>query len=552
MQTGFDINNMNQTDQNDIDLMNNLNQINNMNPMNDINQINNMNPMNDMNNLNQINNMNPMYDINPMNDINNINNTNPMNNMNPMNDMNQMNNNFSLNFDSSYVSSSLHSLAFLNCIKDWYNQFNLNLVMNNSFSSLTKDFIIFLQNLYSGQKTDSSSILQTANNKSLSLSKKEIQKNPYRFLHRFLEILHIENNNPFDPNFNVNLVYNPSLESMQNHDYMYNLFSTFIQKTLNSIISQCFYNIEKFTHKCQNCPNLYFFRYTPIFQFDVEQFRIYRDQSNIERFGKNLNLDECFQCYSRICQAKCALCGNENGTYEISILSYTKILIIYFKRNNHSYLGDIDFNNNLNLYNNNYCLKACISYCSLPKYFCDVNMNNVWYRYIDDKMIPLNDFNKDIKEYEPQILVYELESNNQNQNLGQEQNEMFNPMNDIQSNDNFMFPQQNQSLFQQQQPQPQQQSLNHPEIKFLIVPKDWDGKDDLTIKIVPQLTLEDTIKKAIDNFFTKLQKPREAIKEFKFNDSIIDVNSNQKLSEFNFSSNSDIIAVKADNFDELN
>ena len=68
---------------------------------------------------------------------------------------------------------------------------------------------------------------------------------------------------------------------------MYNIFGTFFREVLNSDISHNFYNIEKFTHKCQNCPNLYFFRYCIILKFDIEQFRIYRDQYYIKRFGKN-------------------------------------------------------------------------------------------------------------------------------------------------------------------------------------------------------------------------------------------------------------------------
>jgi hypothetical protein len=93
---------------------------------------------------------------------------------------------------------------------------------------------------------------------------------------------------------------------------------------------------------------------------------------------------------------------------------------------------------------------------------------------------------------------------------------------------------------------------NNASIIFLIVPKNWDGTEDSALRIVPQVSLEDTIETAINNFYIKLQKPREAITEFKFNGTIINVKSKQKLKEFGLENNSKIIAVRADNFDALN
>ena len=92
----------------------------------------------------------------------------------------------------------------------------------------------------------------------------------------------------------------------------------------------------------------------------------------------------------------------------------------------------------------------------------------------------------------------------------------------------------------------------NPEIKFLIVPENWNGLESSARKIVPQITLEDTVQKAISNFYIKLQKPREAIKEFRFNGIKININSNQKLREIGLRNGSKIIALEADNFDELN
>ena len=42
------------------------------------------------------------------------------------------------------------------------------------------------------------------------------------------------------------------------------------------------------------------------------------------------------------------------------------------------------------------------------------------------------------------------------------------------------------------------------------------------IEIAAQVTSEDSVETAIKHFFIKVQKPTEAITEFKFNDNIID------------------------------
>lgn len=86
-------------------------------------------------------------------------------------------------------------------------------------------------------------------------------------------------------------------------------------------------------------------------------------------------------------------------------------------------------------------------------------------------------------------------------------------------------------------------------IKFYIIPENWDKNEENVIKIIPQLTVDDTIQIAVNNFFIKLQKPREAIKEFKLNDNSIDPQSQQKIKDIK--SDTIIFAIKSDNFDEL-
>ena len=597
----------------------NMNQMNMMVQMNMIRQMN----MNNLNNMSQINNNNNFY--NNMNLTNNMNIcNNNMNNCNNNMNINQMKgiaykNNFN-NLDYSYAHCVIQALACLDCFKKWFKQFHNNSIIGNN-QILTKEFFNLLNSLYSGQEGDSSNLINTFNIGAKNILNKEIQKDSYHFLSYFLELIHFENNNPI----NINCFYQPTLEQMKNQDYIYNLFGSYFQQTQNSIISQCFYNIEKDKFQCKICPPLYYFTFKKLLYFNVDEYKRFRDQAYTNKIGMNLTLDECLTCYCGGYSGVCKKCNNFGNNYKI-IFSTTKVLIIYFKRKIHIYRGDIDFTNKYSICNKNYFLKGCISYCNTSKYFCDVCINNVWYRYMDNSSIMLNDVNKEIHQYEPQLLIYELEEFPQKQkNMGMNQNNnnlnqsMFvNPFNDninqMMNNNQFNFfftpkvqyqqflaqnLQQNYDISKNQQLlqfsnidtlnsfqtinplcfksnniNDNGQNDNHQNdngqndnkkdddkkndnsnpffttINFYIIPKDWDKNEENVIKIIAQLTIEDTIQTAVNNFFIKLQKPREAIKEFKLNDISIDPQSQQKIKDIK--SDTIIFAIKSDNFDELN
>ena len=547
------------------------------------------------------------------NQFNQMNSKKIKNQFNQMN-INNMNNikgikNYSLNMEASYINSVLQSLSSLDTIKNWFEYLNNNNNMNDNNQSLTKELYLLLNYLYNGNKVDSSNIIISSDSLSKSFLKKVIKEDPYHFLIIFLELLHIENNRPINPNFDKSIVNHPSIEQMKNKNFMYTSFGSFFQQTQNSIISQCFFNVEQYKYKCSQCPALYLYTIKKMFIFDIDNYRIYRDQANINRIGTNLTLDECFQCYSGGHPEKCKICHFNGYSYR-NIFSTTKVLILYFKRNSHIFKGDIDFTNKYNFCSKNYSLKACISYCNIPKYFCDICINNVWYRYMDDNVKILSDVKTEIHEYEPQLLIYELNDNQNNiQNNIQNNNQInnqnikntifINPFNNNinqmmannQYNNNFIpFQQYQQMLMQMKMQQYHQlqmsqmlqninlqvdnrlsisENLNNENnnnevnkeeedsnplnatITFLIVPKDWDKKEEGIQKILPQLSLDDTLKKSIDNFFIKLQKPREAINEFIFNDRIIDTNSTEKLKDFGLKIDSKILAIKSDNFDTL-
>jgi len=159
--------------------------------------------------------------------------------------------------------------------------------------------------------------------------------------------------------------------------------------------------------------------------FDVDKYRNYRDQIYPQRMGMKLNLSECFKCYTggyKSNDFKCENCGNFTSESFASLYFSTKVLIIVFKRQYHSYQCDIDFGTIINLspfckynmngkVNGNYILKACISLNSFNKYFSDILINRNWFRFLDDNYTTLSSYN-DIYMNEPQLLIYELENAN--------------------------------------------------------------------------------------------------------------------------------------------
>ena len=408
--------NMNMFNWNQMFQNNNIGMMNNIGgaiPINNKPQMNNFNiPMNKMNNMNCFNNMcfnmNNMSIISPIKGIKNYN--------NPM--------------EASFVNSVLQSLACLDCIKTWYNNLrNYNFMnMHSPQPSLTKYFFNLLYGLYMGNQVDSSYIINQFIQESFKLLKKQTQSDPYHFLFNFLDLLHLENNyisntmNTFFKNYK-----NPDIKSMQNDSLMFNIFRNYYKNTQNSIISQNFFNTFKFQVKCTNynlgCGTLYRYEIRKMIIFDVDKFRNYRDQLYPQKMGMKLTLTECFQCYTggyKSNNFKCENCGNFSSESFTSLYLSTKVLIIVFKRQYHSYQCDIDFGTTINISqfckynmngnaNGNYILKACISLNTFNKYFADILINGNWFRFVEDNYRTLNNYNE-IYMNEPQLLIYELEN----------------------------------------------------------------------------------------------------------------------------------------------
>ena len=527
--------------------------------------------------------------------------------------------NFMNNANFSYVHSVLQSLSCLDFAKQFLSLNNYNSFGNNFY--LTKELYALMNNLNNGNDAFSQDIITYYTNRVNMLYGNKsyaFNTNPFHFLYFFLEVLHYENNiltGSFDPK----ILYTQPLLNQQNDDYMYCLFLMFFKQTQNSMVSNYFFNVEKYTTKCMNCGTIYFYAIKKILRFDVNKFKIYRDNALPLKKFSNINLDECFKCYIGGTSCICQNCSNKAIKYT-KICCSTRILIIYLDRgNNHSFKGDIDFPFQFNLinyysikrantidFNPIYNLKACISY--------DNFTYGVWYRFMDNQVRILNNYQNEIRQYEPQMLIFELDnmannmaynnnmSMNNNQQFNNFQNQQFsNPLfnmflmmlpkfqnmfnnnnniniNNINNNININNNNQNQDITQIQNnnlnlmnkmnefnlnddmtcfKQTISQNIN-PFIrtiafglKFILVPEIGDQSETPLNKIIPQVLSTYKFKEAVNNFYTKLVKPREAIKKFLFNGNEIAPDCEDTLEKLNINQNTVIKAIKSPNFDQL-
>lgn len=319
--------------------------------------------------------------------------------------------------DLSYVCQILNSLAYLECIKNWYN--NNNSIMNFSSTSLTKYFFQILSNLYNNKKYNIEKIIDKLNKSYESLFNSKFNFNSKDFLSFFLELLHYENNIDINERY-ISEIKNAEIN--KKIEDLYNKFENNLKQTQNSIISKNFFNIISYKVFCEECNSSFFYlNIEKIFSFDVDQLP--------PQEGKNYNLNNFFEYYSKKYPIKCKNCNNFKAFENKKILYNSEILIIYFKRTSHNDRCDIDFPDKFTINNNsiypksknefyfnpNYNLKACISYNAKEKYFSYINLNKNWYRYIDYHSKINHKFvsnPKDIHEFEPQILIYELDKYN--------------------------------------------------------------------------------------------------------------------------------------------
>ena len=252
--------------------------------------------------------------------------------------------------------------------------------------------------------------------------------------------MHLETNLPQCPNYNIQNLFTQNIDNQKNNDYMEQLYLDFFYKTQNSIISDFFFWIEKYAFNCFICGTYYFHSMKNIIKINIDKVRAKRDKEIPSKIGTNLDLYYILNYYFSK-KSKCKFCQHQ-GKEDIKILVNTKILIIYFDRENHTnnFKGDINFDTNINLKEYasenkskdddirimKYSLKSCICFNGV-KYFsyCYINFtkdknNEVLYRFMDNEVVKVRGINE-LYNWEPQILIYEqqIESKENSMNYNQ-------------------------------------------------------------------------------------------------------------------------------------
>ena len=465
----------------------------------------------------------------------------------------------------SYANSVLQAFIQLECVQNWFHQISqLNIINHPYFNQpLTKDLYYLIQSI-SGNVLDSTQLILDFDLKSKNFWNKDIKKDPFHFLFYFLDILHYELNVPKNINFDSNL-YNKSLyDNIHSDNNMFNLFINFMEQTQNSFISDNFFSIQKYMSNCPICKSMFSYDFKKIFRFDLDYLLNIRNQCDPINMRNNLSLNNCFQYSSNTKTSKCCSCNYQFSSQCEQIFQTSNILIFSFKRMNHTfnYKCDLRFYENFdvsnfiinkNSSNKNYKLKAVISFWN-NKYYANIFFNGNYFRIVDSHINQMNPYDviqinvNQLLDYEPILLIYEINYQN---NLKQSQmvpNFSFQHNMPYMMNLNLNFVSSNQMAYMGNNLLSTKLGFN---LKFKVIPQNWDGKKEGTFPITIQVLPENTVKYAVDKFYQKLVKPREAIIKFSYNNIDLDPNSNQILNNLNINSSTIIYALKSLDFDEL-
>ena len=109
--------------------------------------------------------------------------------------------------------------------------------------------------------------------------------------------------------------------------------------TTNSIISQYFYNIEKYFTSCSKCRQIFYYDHKIIITFELYKFLLFGNQKYPNTIGSNISLNDC----------QCPICKDPMSKEKTTLFSSTKVLILRFKRLSHNLKCDIDFDIEFNI-----------------------------------------------------------------------------------------------------------------------------------------------------------------------------------------------------------
>ena len=352
------------------------------------------------------------------------------------------------NEDLSYANSTLQSLSCLDIFYEITNQNQFIQCLPNK--SLTKEFFYLLYKIYNNPNkyVYSDGLIDYFEkmyykNKGNIISQNVLNHDAFHFLYFLLQFIHIEINNPMNPNYDISVLSNQTIQNQRNDSHMFQIFCDFYCKTQNSLISDNFYNVEKHTFNCQNCGIFYFYNMKNIFRIDIKRALFYRDSFFPKKKGGHVTLYDMFDYYFSPRQAQCKNCNNL-GDEDIKISLHNKVLIVNINRNSHNnyFSNDLNFDVNIDMkkyINNefgcyNYSLKSFIAFNGKYISFCYINKN--WYKFFDNNWSKVQNI-KEFYQFEPQILIYERADQNYNINQFNNNNQCNNIQNfNINNNNN--------------------------------------------------------------------------------------------------------------------
>ena len=353
------------------------------------------------------------------------------------------------NGECSFAHAVLQTLYFHPMMKNDINNNSVNEIMNGDRYPITKEIFKMFISMRNGERTYSYDFfevfIKTFNQSKAAFGPDNqfLRKDPYHFLFFLLHFLQLELN--FSPRtFDINRLNNLMLGEKRDKRNIFELYNNFmIQNHSYSIIFKNFFNSEENEYTCQNCGTYFDFDLNNIFTMDISNINL--------NPGNTINLDECFNSYCNPNNMRCQYCYNR-------VLLNKKIyhgntIIIGFKRKKLGNRNDIDFPIRLNISKYSgvtegrvlYVLKSCISFMPMNNnpgvYFTDINLNlnsntGKWIRYYNDTVYELQNFNA-IYNYEPQLLIYQLEDLEQNNHPNPPNTQNLNNINNYQSHYDF-------------------------------------------------------------------------------------------------------------------
>ena len=344
-----------------------------------------------------------------------------------------------------YMNATLQCFCQTEVLTNYFlNENHHDKIYNNNIAKknpnelqLSPSYLNLINNLWKNQNKKSFAPIEFR--KKLAemnhLFKDKFPDNPNHFILYIIGQMHQElnfhkenENNKFN-NFLINDDYNEKLT-------LKNFINDFFLKN-RSIFIDHFFGIEEIKYQCSGCQkrnlnsrykfNSFFFLSVPL--QEVKNLR--NSQLNIDNFflqnhsfNKNIiNIYDCFDYLKRVQNFDmwCEECrGLFQFKYQNIIYSGPNILIIIInKKNNNQLKVKFDYYESLNL--DNYIFKkdkpsiiydlyGVVSYIEENNIYissCKSPCDNIWYRYNDSKVIPIDDFKSEICDFgKPIILFY--------------------------------------------------------------------------------------------------------------------------------------------------